>query len=166
MSAMHPAEKRLAFALAVPALIVTLAVCAVEMWRVLAPSQALIGHQTYGSPGEAIAMNDLRGAYDFIRRGQDPNVPIAVQDPLLTGGQEVLVPPIIWAAAAGRSSIVLMLLGSGPLYERDTHRAACVADLQGFSDIAADVRRFTNRPLASPCPAIPPGPPLAPSATP
>lgn len=163
-ASIHPGrrQRQLALALAVPALIVTLAVSGVEVWRVLAPSRAQVGYRSYGSLGEAIAMDDVHGAHAFIERGQSPDALITVYDPALTGRQPVLVPPIVWAAAAGRRTIVLMLLAEGVTFERDTDRAsACLADRLGFPQIAADLRRLAGRPLASPCPTLPPGPPLA-----
>jgi len=155
-------QQWLTLALVLPALIVLCAVSGVEVLRVVAPARAQIGYRTYSSLGEAIAMDDVRGAHDFIQHGQNPNALIAVIDPALTGGRQVQVPPIVWAAAAGRRAIVLMLLGAGATFERDIDRAApCLADRLGFPGIASDLRRLASPPLVSPCPTLPPGPPLA-----
>ena len=153
--------RTLTWTLAGPALAVLLLATVVEVWRVVAPTQAQAGYRMYGSLGEAIVMNDVRGAYEFIRRGQDPNGLIAVHDPVLTGGQVVLVSPVVWAAAAGRPKIVLMLLGAGVTFEREADRsAACLADRLGFADIAGVLRAIGGLPPASACPAVTPGPPL------
>ncbi len=154
-------QRRLAVALALPALVLTVAVASVEVRFFLSSASAQAGVGRYGSLGEAIAMDDVRGAHAFIRGGQSPDALIAVHDPVLTGGQEVRVPPIVWAAAAGRRAIVRMLLSEGATFRRDADRAAaCLADRGGFADIAADLRRLAREPLASPCPVFPPGPPL------
>ncbi len=160
-------EHTLALALVVPSVLVLLAVAAVEVWRVVAPAEAQAGHRTYTSLGEAIAEDDLLGAYDLIRRGENPNELTAVFDPVLTGGQELLVPPIVWAAAAGRGAIVFMLIGAGVTFDRDADRAAaCIADQMKFGDIAEALRQFGRLPPASACPAPQPGPPLLAVAAP
>ena len=154
-------HRELGMALLIPSLAVLLAATVVECWRVVAPTNGVAGDRTYQSLGDAIAMNDLRGAYAFIRLGQNPNALIPVHDPALTGGREVLVPPLVWAAAGGRMSIVLMLLGAGATFEQDLDRAApCIADRLGFADVAATLRAIGRLPPASACPPAPAGPPL------
>ena len=153
--------RALTWALAGPALAVLLLATVVEVWRVVAPTQAQAGYRRYRSLGEAIVMNDVRGAYEFIRRGQDPNALIVVLDPVLTGGQVVQVSPITWAAAVGRPKIVLMLLGAGVAFEREADRsAACIADRLGFADIAGSLRAIGGLPPPSACPPVTTGPPL------
>ena len=155
-------QRRLALALAIPALMVTIGVCAVEAWRLIVPSRAQIGARVYTSLGEAIAMDDVIGAHEFLRRGENPNALITVYDPVLTGGRQLQVAPIVWAAAAGRRQIAQMLLGAGVTFTREADALApCVADRLGYHDIAADIRKFASPPLASPCPAAVPGAPLA-----
>ncbi len=96
------ARRHLVLACFIPAVLMMLAVSGVEVWRVVAPARAEVGHRVYGTMGEAVVADDLRGVLGFIERGQSPNALIAVHDPVLTGGREVLVPPVVWAAAAGR----------------------------------------------------------------
>ncbi|MBM3776914.1 MAG: hypothetical protein FJW23_01580 [Acidimicrobiia bacterium] len=152
-------ERTLAWALAIPAVLVTVALVAVEAWRLAAPARAQAGYRIHGSLGEAIANDDVRGAFDFVRRGQDPNALIPVHDPQLTGGEEVFVPPIVWAAAADRRAIVLMLLGTGATFARGIDRAApCVADRLGFDEVARTLRRLGPLPPATTCPDLAPGP--------
>ena len=149
-----PGQRRLLLACAIPAVLVMLAVSGVEVWRVVAPSSAETGHRTYGTMGEAVVADDLRGVLGFIERGQSPDALIAVHDPVLTGGREVRVPPIVWATAAGRQRIVMALLFAGVTFQRDADRAAaCIADRLEFSEIATHLRQIAGLPPASapPC---------------
>ena len=133
--------RRLVLACAVPAVLMMLAVSGVEVWRVVAPARAEVGHRVYGAMGEAVVADDLRGVLGFIERGQSPDALIAVHDPVLTGGREVRVPPIVWATAAGRQRIVMALLFAGITFQRDADRAAaCIADRLEFSEIATHLR--------------------------
>ena len=151
--------RHLVLACAVPAVLMMLAVSGVEVWRVIAPSSAETGHRAYGTMGEAVVADDLRGVLGFIERGQSPDALIAVHDPVLTGGREVRVPPIVWATAAGRERIVLALLFAGVTFDRDADRAAaCIADHLEFPEIATHLRQIAGLPPASACPAPAPGP--------
>ncbi len=147
-------------ALVIPALLGAVVTVGVQAWRVVAPAQAEVGHRVHASLAEAIALDDVRGAYDFIRRGQDPNEPIPVRDQRLTGDREILVAPVVWATAAGRRTIVLMLLQAGATLVRDADKAApCIAERLGYSEIASDLRRLGGL-SATTCPPVPAGAPL------
>jgi hypothetical protein len=142
------------------------AVAGTEIWRFLAPARAEVGHTVYATLGEAVVANDLRGVMGFIERGQSPDALIDVHDAVLTGGQTVRVPPVVWASAAGRSRIVLALLGSGVTFERPVDRLTpCVADWMGFDEIAAQVRLVARLPPPANCPPQPDGPLLHAIAT-
>lgn len=154
-------RRHIALALAIPSIVTALAVTGVEFWRILAPTRAEVGHRVYGTLGEAIVADDLRGVMGFVQSAQSPNALIAVHDPALTGGRDVLVPPIVWAAAAGRQRIVLALLGAGATFERDADKAAaCIADDLDLTEIASQLRLIARLPAASSCPPPPEGPPL------
>lgn len=109
MSATHQLVRRrrvLASMMAGPALVAALGVCAVEGWRMLQPKSALFADPFVFSLADAIERNDVDQAYAFIRAGQDPNEPIAVRHPVLSGGRSVLVTPIVWAVAIDRKAHV------------------------------------------------------------
>lgn len=145
----------------VPAICVMLAATGVEVARLGLPTRTQAGHTAYGTLGEAIVADDLRGVRAFIDQGQNPNALITVHDPALTGGDELMVPPIVWAAAAGRQRVVLTLLGSGVTFERAADRAAsCVAEWMGFQEIAEQVRIIGGIAATAPCEPRPAGPPL------
>ncbi len=153
------ARRPLVLACFIPAILMMLAVSGVEVWRVVAPARAEVGHRAYGTMGEAVVADDLRGVMGFIQGGQSPDALIAVHDPKLTGGREVRVPPIVWATAAGRERIVMALLFAGVTFDRDADRAAaCIADQLEFPEIATHLRQIGGLPPASTCPAPTPGP--------
>ena len=119
-----------------PALVAALGVCAVEGRRVLQPESALFAAPFVFSLADAIERNDVDQAYAFIRAGQDPNQPIAVRHPVLTGGRSVFVTPIAWAVALQRREALLMLLGFGAQIGRAADgRVVCLADALGNADI-------------------------------
>jgi hypothetical protein len=161
MNGVMSRERWLTWALAAPAIAAALAIVGVEIWRTSAPFRAQSGYHQLDSLGQASVLDDVRGAYAFIRRGQDPNALIAVYDDRLTGGEWALVPPIAWAAAGGRPRIVRMLLAAGVTFDRDIDRAAaCLADQAGHADIAALLRQLAPLPPANECPPPADGPPL------
>ena len=152
-------QRPLLLACTVPAVLMMLAVTGVEVWRVVAPSSAERGHRAYGTMGEAVVADDRRGVLGFIERGQSPDALIAVHDPVLTGGREVRVPPIVWATAAGRQRIVMALLFAGVTFQRDADRAAaCIADRLEFPEIATQLRQIAGLSPPSACPPPSPGP--------
>ncbi len=160
-------RRRLALVLVVPSVLTMFAVLGVEVWRLVSPAGAETGHRIYGTLGEAIVADDLRGVMDFLQRGQSPDALIPVHDPALTGGREILVPPILWAAAAGRQRMVLALLGAGVTFERAADKAAaCLADQLAFPEIATSLRQIARLPAPSACPPAPSGPPLLPLGLP
>jgi hypothetical protein len=154
-----PSERRLALALAVPALAVVAALTAIEAWRLMSP-RAADGVRVHVSMADAIAAGDLLGAYEFVRLGQDPGAPILVRDPVLTGGRDLVVSPVVWAAAHGQGSIVLMLLGAGAtLDDERLGSTRCLAARAGFAGVVEALRR-ASRVTPGPCPAASDEPPL------
>ena len=129
-------HRLLASMMAGPALLAALGVCAVEGRRMLQPQAALFAAPFVFSLADAIERNDPDQAYAFIRAGQDPNKPIAVRHPVLSGGRSVVVSPIVWAVALQRRETLLMLLGFGAQVGRAADgRAVCLADALGNADI-------------------------------
>ncbi|MBI2563185.1 MAG: hypothetical protein HYW08_12505, partial [candidate division NC10 bacterium] len=91
-------------------------------------------------------------AYEFIRQGQNPNEPIAVRHPALTGGRPLLVSPLLWAVATNSRQSVLTLLGHGVTMGRPANsRAACLADALGNTELAALLRRLAEGIEVAPC---------------
>jgi hypothetical protein len=104
------------------------------------------------SLADAIQAGDVLQAYGFIRAGQDPNEPIAVRDPALTGGRAVLVPPLVWAVASNSEHAVQMLLGFGASMDRPTHRRAiCLAQELGYRVVAEELNLYGDASSAA-CP--------------
>lgn len=141
MSAPHQLVRRhrlLASMMAGPALLAALGVCAVEGRRVLQPQAALFAAPFVFSLADAIERNDVDQAYAFIRAGQDPNQPIGVSNPILTGGRRVLISPLLWAVATGRRDALLMLLGYGARWDAAIGaEALCLAEELGDGTTAA-----------------------------
>lgn len=157
-----PVTERLTRILWIPALAAMLLVLGAELWRAVDPTHAETGRLGYPTIGQAIVADDVRGTYAFIRLGDAPDAPIRVHDPVLTGATEVEVPPLLWAAAAGRTRIVSMLLGAGVTATRPLDRlAACVADAAEHADTAALLRQLVPAMIpAGACPPLGPGPVL------
>jgi hypothetical protein len=126
----------LALLLGAPAIVIALGVTALETWRWISPDSPLFTPPVAASMADAIAANNARGAYAFIRAGQDPNGVIAVRHDVLTGGREVEVIPLLWAVATQSENAVAMLLGFGARLDAPTkHKAVCLAARLGRDDI-------------------------------
>lgn len=148
--------------MALPVLVTTLAVGATDVWRWRRPAAAFGGRVAY-SFADAVEHGDgLMDVYAFIRDGQDPNAPIPVRHPSLTGDRQVLVSPLLWAVAMQRNDVALMLLGLGSRPEKTADRmSACVADALGNADLAALLRHYGNALPHEGCPdALTAGAPL------
>jgi hypothetical protein len=149
MSASHLIFRRrrfLALMMAAPALFTALGVCAVEGRRVLQPQSPLFVAPFMFSLADAIEQNDVDQAHAFIRAGQDPNQPIGVSNPVLTGGRRVLVSPLLWAVATGRRDPLLMLLGYGARWDAAMGaEALCLAEQLGDGTTAALLQRHGAR---------------------
>lgn len=105
----------------------------------------------------AIREDDFEEAFAHIRAGQDPNARVAFRDPL-TGDREVMLTPLMIAAAYGRENSVAMLMSSGARADAPGSRfAVCVARQRGHEEVAAMIVRYAA-PAAVPdtCPAPPP----------
>ena len=137
-------------AMAILALVVVLV--ELERWR--HPHSRLFAYPTYASFADAIAADDVEGAYALLRAGASPNDAIAVRDPALTRGRSVIVSPLVWAVATQHRAPVLMLLAHGARIESDADRAAsCLADAVGNAELAGLLRKYSNTLPREQCPA-------------
>ena len=128
----------LAACLALPAALTVIGVTGLEAWRVVSPDSHLFVAPPVASLAEAIATDDVKQAYGFIRSGQNPNEPILVSDPRLTGGQATRVHPVVWAVASDAVQSLPMLLGFGARLDPPTQqRAVCIAAQYGREDMVA-----------------------------
>ena len=161
MSATHQLVRRrrvLASMMAGPALVAALGVCAVEGWRMVQPKSALFADPFVFSLADAIERNDVDQAYAFIRAGQDPNEPIAVRHPVLSGGRSVLVTPIVWAVAMQRREMLLMLLGFGAQIGLAADgNVVCLAEALGNADIVHVLVVNGSQPPGEQCSSRAPG---------
>ena len=143
-----------ALLLGVPAIITAIGLTAIESWRVVSPSSPLFAPPAAVSLADAIARDDARAAYAFIRAGQDPNSVVTVRHEELTGGRPVEVLPLIWAVAAQSDNAVAMLLGFGARLDPSTkHQAVCLAVRLGRDDIAQLLQLSGEDASTVPCPA-------------
>jgi len=163
----QPPDRRtrlLALLVGVPALMTALGVCTIETWRWVRPSSPLFAPPAAASMADAIASHDVRGAYEFIRAGQDPNDLIAVRDQVLTGGRRVEMLPLLWAIATQSDEAVAMLVGFGARLDAVTKRqAVCLAEQLGRADIVR-LLQLAHPDAHEPCAPRRPGelaPPLA-----
>jgi len=151
-------QRVLASMIAMPALLTAFGICAVESWKVLQPESALFAAPFVYSLADAIERNEVDQAYAFIRAGQDPSQPIAVRHPVVTRGQSILVPPLLWAVATQNSDAALMLLGFGARFDQASAvNAICLAEAIGNADIARRLRHLAPPATDSRCEARPPG---------
>ena len=145
-------SRRLAALVAAPTFVVAIGLLGVEAWRLVRPRSPLFAAPFAYSLGDAIATGNVPQAYQYIRSGQDPNEPIAVRHPDLTGGRWVLVSPLVWAVALGHVDAVKMLLGYGARLDRAPNRqAVCLADALGKDDIARVLRTVGGVPPGGTC---------------
>ena len=138
-----PRRRRLLIAamLAAPALATALELCAVETTRLRDERSPLFAAPFAYSLADAIERNDVDGAFGFIRAGQDPNEPIAVRHPALTGGRSVLVTPLAWAVAMQQRDAVMMLVGYGAQPAR-VSGLACLAETLGNHEMVRLLERY------------------------
>jgi hypothetical protein len=96
---------------------------------------------------EAIERHDVPRAFALVRAGQDPNYPIVVNDPALTGGRDQPVSPLWWAVAMRDANAALMLIDAGARITRaEGWSADCLADRLGETAIAALLRQYGQPP--------------------
>ena len=150
---MRPSLRRrlLLVALIAPPALTALAVAGVEVWRVTAPRSTLFAAEPVVSLADALEQHRLADAYGFIRAGQNPDEPIPVRHPAITGGRTVLAAPLVWATAVDDREGALMLLGFGAA-AREMPRAVCVAEAIGRMNVAATLRALA--PEAPQCPSL------------
>jgi hypothetical protein len=111
--------------IAAPALAAAIGLSAIEGYRLARPLSPLFGEPPPASLADAITRRvGVEHAYAFIRRGQDPNAPIIVDDPDYTGGRPLNVSPLMLAVAARDSGVVLMLLNFGARLDLPQNRFA------------------------------------------
>ena len=141
--------------LGAPAIITALSVSVIETWRWVSPHSPLFAPPAAASMADAIANNDARGAYGFIRAGQDPNTLITVRHDVITAGRPVEVLPLVWAVATRSDEAVAMLLGFGARLDAPTTRkAVCLAAQLGQDDIAQLLQLSDPDASRDPCPAL------------
>jgi hypothetical protein len=96
---------------------------------------------------EAIEWHDVPRAFALVRAGQDPNLPIVVNDPSLTGGRDRPVSPLWWAVGMHDANVALMLLDAGARIDRSEGRSAdCLAEALGQRALAELLRRYGSPP--------------------
>ena len=152
----HPRDRReslLALLMGGPAVILALGIVATEAWRWFQPNSSLFRAPAAASFADAIASDDVHGAYEFIRAGQDPNAVIAVRHSVLTGGRLVEVRPLLWAVALQSENTVAMLLGFRARLDAVTKReAGCLAERLERPDIVRLLRLGDPGASLEPCP--------------
>lgn len=146
-----------ALLIAAPAVVAALAVSALEGYRLVRPDAPLFASQPAASLADAIIQRrGVEEAYAFIRAGQDPNIPIAVQDPDLTGGRVTMVSPMMLAVAAHNANAVLMLLSFGARMDLPQNRLAlCLANELADEEISGILARTVDTPADCPEHAFP-----------
>ena len=145
----------LALLLVVPAIVTALGVTGLEAWRWISPQSALFARPPAATLADAIAANDARAAYEFIRAGQDPNGVIAVRHDVITGGQPVEVSPLLWAVATQGEEAVAMLLGFGARLDAAAkHQAVCLAVRLDRDDIVQLLQLSDPDASTESCPAF------------
>ena len=146
--------------LAMPTVVVSLALAGTETWRLLHPRSTLFAApQTY-SLADALEQHQLDQAYAFARR-LDPRAMIPVRHPIITNGRTVLATPLMWAAAVRDREGLLMLMQNVDAHtdQGDAARAICVAQAAGISETAR-VLRMNWTVSADQCFRLTPGQPL------
>lgn len=120
---------------------VILAACGITWWQI---DLTLTASDPYAgwSFVDALREDYFEVAFEYIRSGQDPNAPVAFQDDRLTGGEELMLTPILIAVAHGRADTVAMLMSSGVDLDAPGNRfAVCLARRLGHDDIAEAIVR-------------------------
>jgi hypothetical protein len=147
-------EPLLALLIGGPAVMVALGIVATEAWRWIQPDSSFFAAPAAVSIADAIASDDVLGAYEFIRAGHDPNARISVSDAVLTGGRRVEVLPLLWAVATQSEGTVAMLLGFGARLDAVTKReAVCLAEELRRADIVRLLRLGDPDTSTEACPA-------------
>jgi hypothetical protein len=140
--------------IAAPAVASAVALTAIETYRLIEPQAAFFGGPAPASLAESIIDGfGVEQTYQFIRAGQDPNGPIAVNHPDYTEGKTVMASPLLLAVAAEDGSAVLMLLSFGARLDLPQNRhVECLAKEIRLAEIArmiADARGEGAPPVCS-----------------
>ena len=151
----------MALCLAGPVLVTALGAGAVETWRWYRPASPLFVPPTAATFVDALRADDVRGANAFLHAGQQPDDLVAVNDAALTGGQWLLVSPLVWAVASDSPQSVLLLLGAGAgqVHPSD-RRVACLANSLGHGEVARLLRQYQADAPGTCAEARQDGPPL------
>lgn len=121
-----------AILLAAPALLLAAFLAWSEVWS---PDALPVVFTT--SFTEALRDDTMEIAFEHIRHGRDPNAPAAYRDERLTGGEELMLTPLIIAVGRGQGDTVSMLLSSGARLDIPGSRyAVCLARRLGHTRIA------------------------------
>ena len=130
-----------------PPVLVTLALCALEGYRVVHPDAELFAGRPASSLADAILHGSVEQAYTFIRAGQDPNALITVQDPDFAGGRSMRVSPMVLAVAARQANAVTMLLSAGARVEVPGNALAiCLAEELDDAEVREVLERVAHAP--------------------
>ena len=151
----------MAASLGVPAVAAAIGIAAMGVYRIVEPDAALFGGPAPRSLAESLAdRNGVEISYAFIRAGQDPNAPIAIEDEDYTEGAVVTVSPLMLATAANDSNAVRMLLSFGARLDLPQNRLApCLASETGNQEIMEIFVTARGGAPAPSCPARPAGAP-------
>jgi hypothetical protein len=102
---------------------------------------------------QALGDRSVEQAYVFIRQGQDPNTLIRFRDDFRTGGQEVLVSPLMLAVAGSDDNTASMLLSFGASMDYAPNRhVVCLAREMGMESFV-DVQLSTESEVDCPPPS-------------
>ena len=113
-----------AWCIGLPAIVSALWLCANDVARIVLPPT----ETTSETLAEAIRNEGPEATYAFIRRGVDPNLPVAFRNGDMTGDREVTVAPIVLAVARGNDDAAMTLLSFGTNMELPSNRkAVCLA---------------------------------------
>jgi hypothetical protein len=138
-----------------PAVAAAVSLCAIEVGRLVRPDWPLFGEKPPASLAEAISRGfSVEYAYVFIRNGQDPNEPIAVDNPDYDNGRSIKVSPVMLAVAARDRNVMLMLVNFGARLDLPQNRVArCLAEELGDTSIVLLFDRYGSREPGTPtCP--------------
>ncbi len=136
--------------LALPIVMTGVGLSALEVWRIQSPNAPLFTTPRSLSLADAIQSGDVLQTYELLRAGHNPQQPIAVRHPILTGGQVVMVQPLLWAVALESNQVVpLLLTFDGPVEPALAAQAACLAERIGNDDAAQLLRLHAS--ISTPC---------------
>lgn len=145
-------RRRRVFAMLIagPALLASITISGVELWRWYRPASSLFVAPPVTSLADAIQTDDFEAAHVLVPEADGLDGRIAVNHPVLTGGRTVHVAPLVWAAANQSDRTVAMLLGHGPPVDVETkRRALCIAEALGNTVITGALRPYVDEGCAA-----------------